>query len=424
MTSDEPDDLQSLEAQRVFASVARSLLGETVSLPTIGRFEVRERLGSGGMGEVYGAFDPEHRRDVALKFLRNDLGADSEAVTRLKREARALARLEHPNVVKVYEVGVSEDRVFIAMERLRGQTLSAELERDGALSVTRAWSVLSQLCAAVGRAHAEGIIHRDLKPANIFSHEGPPPRVKVLDFGIAKGVGKGTLEASTASGTVMGTPFYMSPEQARDSTKIDHRCDLWAVAIIAYECVVGRRPFVADNLAKLAVELLTKDLPVPSAQADVPPGFDAWFARAAHRDLEQRYGSAAELVRGLAEVFGQSPPAWAQQDAPRSRVPWIAGVIVVAVGVGAALWLAGGNERQAPRPPKAPSPVVSPPVSASTSGSAAEPASEADTSTPSAASTTAATPADSTGSDAPRPQPRPPRPTKPKPKPDVDDLEF
>ena len=409
----------------MFASVARSLLGETVSLPTIGRFEVRERLGSGGMGEVYGAYDPEHEREVALKLLRHDRDGGAEAVSRLKREARALARLDHPNVVQVHEVGVSEERVFIAMERLRGETLAAELERDGALPVARAWSVLSQICAAIGRAHSLGIIHRDLKPANIFANEGPPPRVKVLDFGIAKGVAKGTFDASTASGTVMGTPYYMSPEQARDSTKIDHRCDLWAIAIIAYECVVGKRPFVADNLAKLAVELLTKDLPVPSEHGDVPSGFDAWFARAAHRELDHRHASAAELVTGLAEALGQSPPAWARTETPRSRTPWVVGAIAATVVLGAALWLTRDEEPAAPTAPKLESAEVYAPAAPATSGPTEERAAESGSSGESTASVVPDTPPDSAASSTgPAPSRPRPRPTRPQPKSTVDDLEF
>nr|MCH9686850.1 serine/threonine protein kinase [Deltaproteobacteria bacterium] len=328
-----------------FAKVARSMLGMPTALPTIGRFEVRERIGSGGMGDVYGAHDPQTGRDVAIKLIRADRDADTAAVRRIKREARALTRLAHPHVVKIHEVGTAEGRVFITMELLRGHTLAETLDSEAQLRPHRVFEILAAVCDALAQAHALGIIHRDLKPANIFLADDPPC-VKILDFGLAKIASAGTLDLSTASGTVMGTLHYMSPEQARDSTKIDHRCDLWAVAIIAYECVVGARVFSADNLPEHAVQLLGGHTPTPSEHADVPPGFDAWFQRATASDVDQRYGSAAELVDSLADALGQ--PHRARASVPARR-RWAAPAAATAAVAGL---LAGGwwSTRDGPQP--------------------------------------------------------------------------
>lgn len=338
MTGD-PRGQQPLEAQRVFAKVARAMLGAEVALPTIGRFEVRERLGAGGMGEVYGAWDPQAERDVAIKVLRSDRSTDAAARRRMQREARALVRLDHPNVVRIHEVGESDDRVYLAMELLRGETLAQRLERERRLSVAHAFEVISGVCAGLQHAHDVGIIHRDLKPGNVLLRQagaGAGATVKVLDFGLAKIVGSGTLDLSTASGTVMGTLHYMSPEQARDSTKLDHRGDLWSVAVIAYECLVGERPFEADTMAELAVRLLTGTAPVPSEHGAVPTGFDAWFRRATARDLDARFTSANELLVALGEALGQAVPAVRARSPRRPR--WPLGIAAAAAGVLGVAW--------------------------------------------------------------------------------------
>ena len=298
-----------LEQERVFARVAKAMLGEDVEAPTVGRYELRERLGSGGMGEVYAAWDPEQRCEVAIKVVKRQRETDPGSVQRLRKEGRALQRLEHPNVVRVVEVGEDGDRFFIAMERLEGESLDAILEREGRLSPARTLAILSDVCAALEAAHAAGIVHRDLKPGNVFvDRDG---RAKVLDFGVAKGLSTATLGGTTASGTVFGTPFYMSPEQARDATKVDRRADLWAVAIIAYECIVGRRPFDADNLPDLAVQILTEKPPVPSEHGEVPAGFDPWFSRATDPDPQRRMQSADAVAASLAAVVsGATVSGW------------------------------------------------------------------------------------------------------------------
>ena len=332
MASDPPRG--DLEQERVFARVAQAMLGEDVAAPRVGRFELRERLGHGGMGEVYAAWDPDEQRDVAIKVLSRHRETDAAAVTRLRKEARALGRLEHPNVVRVFEVGEDGDRFFIAMERLEGSSLDAILEQERRLSPERTLSIVSDVCAALTAAHDADIVHRDLKPANVFV--GPDGRAKLLDFGIAKGLSTATLGGTTKSGTVMGTPYYMSPEQARDSTKVDRRTDLWAVAIITYECVVGRRPYEADNLPDLAVAILTQDPPVPSEHGEVPHGFDAWFARATDRDPARRPASADAVVATLGPVLRGE----VSRGRPGRLSLVVTVVVIVAVSALALWWVA------------------------------------------------------------------------------------
>ncbi len=352
--------MSDLEAERVFARVAQSMLGEAIESPRIGRFVLRDKLGEGAMGKVYGASDPETGAEVAIKVLRPECEDDPTAMRRLEREARALAKLRHANVVRIHEVGRVDDRLFIATERLAGETLRDRLEREGRLSAAETRAIVTQICAALTEAHRLGIVHRDLKPANVFlTGDG----VKVLDFGVAKTIGGGTLGASTATGAVLGTPHYMSPEQATDSKRIDHRADLWAVGVIAFECMVGRRPFEAQGLAELAVAIVTGDPPVPSHHADVPAGFDAWFARAVARDPAARFQSADELARAFEAAL----------DGPtRTRSPsrgrWYAAIGLATVGAMLlALWLGGAfaTPQRDDAPAPAPEPTTRPPAVAS-----------------------------------------------------------
>jgi serine/threonine-protein kinase len=332
---------------------------------------------------------------VAIKVLRTEREADPAAARRLEREARTLQRLEHPHVVRVHEVGGEDDRVFIVMERLEGETLRDRLEREGRLAPPQVKSIVHELCAAIGEAHRVGIVHRDLKPANVFLTAAG---VKVLDFGVAKGPLGGTLGASTKSGTLLGTPHYMSPEQATDAKRIDHRADLWAVGVIAYECLVGRRPFEGSNVAELAVAIATRDPPLPSRQARVPSGFDAWFLCAVARDPADRFESAEELASALEIALETAPRrAWAR---------WVAATAIVALTL-LALWLGGVFD---PPPPESAIPAtrVEPPPAPT--ASAVEPP------PPTEPPRVAAPPA----SPAPRRRPDKPRQRRT----NVDDLEF
>ncbi|MBL4684253.1 MAG: protein kinase [Nannocystaceae bacterium] len=342
---------QGLEEQRVFAAVARSMFGQSPPRPTIGRFELRGRLGSGAMGEVFSAYDPKAQRTVAVKVLAADRRNDQAAIGRFGREAAALIKVRHPHVVDVYEVGEDGERLYIAMEQLRGESLESMLRRERQLDHTQVQAIVGGVCAALAHTHSLAIVHRDLKPANIFvCQSANGPVAKLLDFGIAKGLSTATLGGTTASGTVLGTPYYMSPEQARDSSKVDARADLWATAVVTYECVVGRRPFDATNLPDLAVQILTQKPPVPSEHGTVPPGFDAWFARATHANPERRFASARQLGDALVEALQ-----------PRAlRGPWRRRSLWVAAGLGVVGVTWWGATRAPPRPSS--TPTNSPPA--------------------------------------------------------------
>jgi serine/threonine-protein kinase len=195
---------------------------------------------------------------------------------------------------------------FITMELLEGESLEARLRRKGCLPPAETLEIISQLVRGLSRAHEAGVVHRDLKPENVFLvRNDEQSLVKVLDFGIAKGSRASLAARLTRPGRVLGTPFYMSPEQFRGSREIDHRADLWSLSAITCECLTGRRPFEAKDIGELALLLIRNSgRPLPSDLGTVPPGFDAWFQRATHSEIEQRFQSARELGAALARVCG------------------------------------------------------------------------------------------------------------------------
>lgn len=262
------------------------------------------------MGSVWEGTHTTLGTHVAVKFIESEYAESPEARNRFENEARAAARLRSKHVVEVYDHGVSDDgRPFIVMEYLRGEPLDKRLDRIGRLSAKDAARVLLQVCRALSKAHAGGIVHRDLKPENVFlvwDEEDGADVAKVVDFGIAKFTDNQMGSSSaTRTGSVLGTPYYMSPEQARGLRSVDYRSDLWSVGVIAYRCIVGSLPFEGEAVGDLLVKLCTAPLPIPSQVApDVPPGFDAWFAKALSREPEGRFASAAELAESLAAVCG------------------------------------------------------------------------------------------------------------------------
>ncbi len=262
------------------------------------------------MGSVWEGTHATLGTHVAVKFIEAEYVESPEARSRFENEARAAARLRSKHVVEVYDHGLTEDgRPFIVMEYLRGEALDKRLQRLGRLPAKDTARVVSQVCRALSKAHASGIVHRDLKPENVFlvwDDEDGADVAKVVDFGIAKFTDSQLGSSSaTRTGSVLGTPYYMSPEQARGLRSVDHRTDLWSVGVIAYRCIVGSLPFDGEAIGDLLVKLCTAPLPIPSQLApDVPPGFDAWFAKALSREPAGRFGSAAELGESLSAVCG------------------------------------------------------------------------------------------------------------------------
>ncbi len=272
------------------------------------RFALESLIGTGGMGDVWRAEHTRLRSPVAVKLLHDAVAEHEEAVPRFLREAQACAAIRGPNVVQVLDFGVDEGTPYIAMELLEGESLRERLAREGRLTPDATQRVIGQVGKAIGRAHKLGIVHRDLKPANIHLCPDDDGEVaKVLDFGLAKLLEGTSLAGApiTVTGAIMGTASYMSPEQARGRTDLDHRADLWSLAIIAFQCLAGRLPLTGRNQADLILAICTEPLPVPSAVAKhVPPAFDAWFARGTKRSPDDRFQSAAEMTDALTAALG------------------------------------------------------------------------------------------------------------------------
>lgn len=271
------------------------------------RYRLETPIGSGAMGSVWRALHVRLDAPVAIKLLNAAIADEAVMVERFMREARAAAAVRSSHVVKIFDYGVDGGAPYIAMELLVGETLEARLAARGALTLPELDRVFGEIARAVGVAHELGVVHRDLKPANIFlAREGDHEVTKVLDFGIAKLIDR-RLEApaarATDTGILLGTPHYMSPEQARGHREVDHRADLWALAVLAFECSTGRHPFESETLGDLVVRICTGAPPLPSAVAALPTRFDRWFLRGVSKEPGDRFGSAAEMASELHELL-------------------------------------------------------------------------------------------------------------------------
>jgi eukaryotic-like serine/threonine-protein kinase len=265
-------------------------------------------LGEGGMGSVWLADHTTLHTRVVVKFISADHITNSEALTRFSREAAAASQVKSPHVVQTLDHGVTPDNLpYIVMEHLEGQDLEHHLGEHRMMRAKEVLELVGQLCKALEKAHAAGIVHRDIKPSNIFLCDAGDGGlfVKLLDFGIAKGGKLPTLDSGTKTGSMMGSPYYMSPEQVVGSKEVDFRSDLWSVGVVAFECLCGRRPFEAETLGGLAIKIHTEDLPrASSLNPALTPAIDAWFDRACARAPEARFASARELSEQLAAAIG------------------------------------------------------------------------------------------------------------------------
>lgn len=269
------------------------------------------------MGSLWEAEHIALRSPVAIKFIRQALGSDEEVVARFAREARAAAALRSPHVVQILDHGVHEDRPFIAMELLVGETLAERIEREGRLSAEDTGTVLTHVGRALMRAHEVGIVHRDLKPSNVFVvRNDDEVLIKVFDFGIAKALNPGDswIGKGTNSGVILGTPYYMSPEQAEGGRPIEASTDIWAMGVLAFECLLGKLPFSDSSLGALVLAICSRPLPIPSEKGMVPPGFDEWFAKACARAPTARFATAKEAASEFRRlVLGISGPLVSQR---------------------------------------------------------------------------------------------------------------
>ena len=292
----------------------------------VGPYRIDAPLGAGGMGEVYRAWDTRLKRAVALKVISSGIAMSAEQLARFEREARAVASLNHPNVLAVHDLGTVEDTPYVVFELLEGETLKERLAR-GALPVRKAVELGIQVCRGLAAGHARGIVHRDVKPANLFvTSDGT---VKILDFGLARetavavaDLGEADTPSFTVAGVVLGTPAYMSPEQVRGQS-VDARSDLFSLGATLYEMLAGRRAFDGATAADLLTAVLTKDpaeMGTPSGA--VPPSLERVVRRCLEKDPEERFQSARDVSFALDAVSGSTRARWREclsQAGPRER---------------------------------------------------------------------------------------------------------
>ena len=271
-------------------------------------------LGEGGMGAVWVAEHLALRTQVVVKFIAHGLKSNKEAQDRFSREAAAASQVKSPHVVQTFDHGITEDGTpYIVMELLEGGDLGQYMERQARVAPDLVVEIVGQLARALDRAHEKGIIHRDIKPGNIYLCDvgrGGEVFVKLLDFGIAKGVELvDSVDSGTKTGSMIGSPFYMSPEQILGSKGIDHRSDLWSVGVLTFEMLTGTKPFDAETMGGLAIKIHSQPLPSPSTvNAELSPAVDAWFEKACSRDINQRFDSAKLLAEELAHALGGEMP--------------------------------------------------------------------------------------------------------------------
>jgi serine/threonine protein kinase/tetratricopeptide (TPR) repeat protein len=354
---------------------------------TLGKYQVMERLGRGGMADVYRAYQPGLDRYVAIKVMHGHLTEDPSFITRFKREAHSVASLRHPNIVQVIDFDVQDDEYYMVMEYIQGQTLKALLQRQGALPVAQALDIAIRLADALAYAHSQGMIHRDIKPANIlFSKDNTPI---LADFGIARLM---DLSGLTAGSAVVGTPAYISPEAGRGE-KVDERADIYGLGIVLYEMLTGKVPYDADTPYAVILKHINDPLPLPRQFVEsLPESVERIVLKALAKNKEDRFQTAAEFKTALenarAGVASELPTQTemkrtrsaqetqagtivetpAPRPASRSLSLGIAAVVIVVVVLGGVVLLAS---RPTATPPAATNTaLVLAPTSAATSTSA------------------------------------------------------
>ena len=298
-----PTSVNRTTGQKAYAppseeSQAHSDMRKRVLQAAIGdSCEVRELIGRGGFAEVYAGWDVRLKREVAIKTIRADVSSAS-LLERFQQEAESVAKLRHPHIIPIYGVGEANGIAFFTMPRISGESLAAAIEREKRLPVGESCRILSEAAGALEEAHRSGVIHRDIKPENIML-EGRDRRALVMDFGISKNA-EARERGLTGTGMVMGTPEYMSPEQAAGDRELDHRSDQYSLAMIGYRMITGRAPFEADSVQTLLVKQVTESPPpLRSIAPDVPEPVAAAIERALSKRPEDRFSSMAEFAEAL-----------------------------------------------------------------------------------------------------------------------------
>jgi serine/threonine-protein kinase len=295
-----------------------TLRQEAVQARRLGQYVLRDRLGAGGMGEVYLADHSLLRRPCAIKLIRPDRAGDLQNLQRFEREVQATATLTHPNAVQIFDYGRSQDGTFYyVMEYLPGLTLEEIVKRHGPLPPARAIHFLGQLCGTLDEAHAIGLIHRDIKPGNVLVCErgGRHDVVKLLDFGLVRSMKlTNTAEQLTQEGTIAGTPEYMSPEHAASEQEIDGRSDLYSLGAVAYYLLTGRPPFVRDSAMRTLAAHIHEFADPPSRwRPDIPKDLEDVVIRCLKKDPKLRFRDARTLEQALARCKDAEP--WTEEHA-------------------------------------------------------------------------------------------------------------
>jgi serine/threonine-protein kinase len=305
-----------------------------------GRYDITAEIARGAMGAVYRAKDLRRAgQEIALKVLLQGR-AEGEDLERFKREARSLARLAHPSIVRVYDFGINEGCPFITMDFVAGTTLESLLT-DGDLPLARGLVILEEVARAVDHAHGRGVVHRDLKPANVLI--GADGRARITDFGLAKILGENVT--LTRAGDMIGTPLYMSPEQVRgELTAIGPSCDVWSLGVTIYLLLTREQPFGGKTVEQVAKRVLEQEPKPPrSIRADVAPDLERICLTALQKDPRKRYQSAGELARDLSNyLHGRPVLAGRVTLAVRARRAWraaklkigLVGALILAIGLG------------------------------------------------------------------------------------------
>lgn len=295
-----------------------------------GRYRLVRSIGEGGAGVVYEALHEDLGKHVAVKLLHPNRAQDETVSKRFKREARAVAAIGHRAIVDVYDIGRSDEgALFLVMELLKGQTLRERLRKEGFLESSLVTYVISSVLSALEAAHRTGIVHRDIKPENIFlvrtgQHR---PAVKLLDFGVSRFTDPALEDTRlTQSNTILGTPLYMSPEQAAGEKDVDHLTDIYATGAVMYECLTGRPPFVADNLLALAAKIQTETPGSPSElRPDISKDLETTVLKAISRDRDARFQDASTFLGALLPIVDEVDRArisiWEPRSSPPSSPP-------------------------------------------------------------------------------------------------------
>jgi serine/threonine-protein kinase len=365
-------------------------IGEVVA----DKYRIEKLLGAGGMAEVYAAINIRTDRRVALKWILPALAASPEVLARFRREALAAGRINHPNVVTIFDVVEHQGSACLVMELLSGETLADKMKRTGPMAFVEAVAIMLPAMRGVAAAHRHGVIHRDLKPDNIFlctDEDGSIRDCKVLDFGVSKltVADAATTGDITLSGNVVGTPEYMAPEQVRAGKHADHRIDVYSLGVVFYEMLAGRPPFVGEHFSGLMLDIMQRDPPpLQSLRADVPRRLAGVIHKALARDLDRRFPDMPSFILAV-ETVGRDELKLAMGTPPEGLITQIAmprltpdgqfpvpkdrrGVgIAVAIGLGLAaggLWLwidtrhAPTDQLAAPAAPAASPPAAALPV--------------------------------------------------------------